>query len=1196
MAIPIDKLQIEIEANSSKASQGLNSLADTLNKIKGIVGGSGVSHELKQISGALKSFNNLGNVNLSGAKNQIQNIKTLVNDLKGTSTSNVVQNVNSLAESLRGLSKISGTKFSISSFTKGLNSLGSLDTSSLDGVRDKVTQITQALSPLNSINSKGASSLLNYLRKIPQAVKSIDSKSLEDFSSVMRRLQSSTAGLAENMSKIAAGFNALPSGIQRAIKANETFEKSAAKADKTYRSFSDTLVKVLRKFWTVFYTSKRIARVFADAFTESNAYIENLNLFSVSMGEATDRAMDFAETVSDMMGINISEWISNQGVFMRLATGFGVASDKAELMSQNLTQLAYDMASFFNADVETSMQKLQSGMSGQIKGLKAWGYNLSVAALQETALSLGIEESVRQMNEAQRAQLRYITLIQKSQGVMGDMARTINTPANSLRILSAQVEAFKRSLGQVVSVIATKLIPYVQAFVELLAEAAESLAKSWGFELPTIDYSNLDLAADVVEGIDDSVESTTDDVAELKRQLMGFDEINILKSNQDDSGSLDKYSDDLGIALPEYDFLAGFSDSHREQIDKIKKSIVDFFDTVTPYAKIFMGIFAFTWIADAVKRFAGIKAVSSIFGTIKDAFVYGGLEMKATGSIIKGIGGSIKWAWDSFSKFMKGLPTLTKGLVGVAAVAIEFTTVKNTLKDVFTGTTEWGDALWKLIPTIGAVGIALHAMMGPIGWIITAVTALVAGFTAWNETQVEARKEMINAQVFKDYATDISDVRDALDGYFKAMNFDRQFEWIQTIEASEEAYDDALYAYDRLWETVDENGSFDTETLDELSDAFKNLADAAKALNNAKIDSVMETLRTSIKLNITDDLVSQIGELNDKLIEAKTLLNVEVEGINAEYREIIDRISARNGAATPYEKGRLKTLRKELTEFTLVDGDIAAEKWNLTLSNAEDKGIYAGDDFDKVSENIEKLIADREEMLDALDEKYATDISTLKQLIKMDQEKFGGKLGFGETDVETLEKAYKEQRGDVYSQYNDVLDIFINQYSDAVESALGEDFFKGLRSSMHGMASSSNPFETMWEAFESEKFRREYAAEYETYSEFVELLEQLKKYKVKGYATGGFPTTGELFFANEAGPELVGRIGSKTAVANNDQIISGISDGVYRAMMSAHQNTTTTTPSVVHVMVQLDKETVGETTISYINGRYVSEGVSPIMT
>lgn len=82
-----------------------------------------------------------------------------------------------------------------------------------------------------------------------------------------------------------------------------------------------------------------------------------------------------------------------------------------------------------------------------------------------------------------------------------------------------------------------------------------------------------------------------------------------------------------------------------------------------------------------------------------------------------------------------------------------------------------------------------------------------------------------------------------------------------------------------------------------------------------------------------------------------------------------------------------------------------------------------------------------------------------------------------------------------------------------------------------------------------------------------------------GYASGGFPSDGELFVAREAGPELVGRIGGKTAVANNDQIVQGISAGVYNAMVNAMSITggNDSTP----IKIYLDGREIASTTTKY---------------
>ena len=91
------------------------------------------------------------------------------------------------------------------------------------------------------------------------------------------------------------------------------------------------------------------------------------------MGKYADEAQNYAEKVGDLMGIDPGEWMRNQGIFMTLATGFGVAGDRAYTMSQQLTQLGYDLSSFFNIGFEESMQKLQSGLSGELEPLRRLG-------------------------------------------------------------------------------------------------------------------------------------------------------------------------------------------------------------------------------------------------------------------------------------------------------------------------------------------------------------------------------------------------------------------------------------------------------------------------------------------------------------------------------------------------------------------------------------------------------------------------------------------------------------------------------------------------------------------------------------------------------------------------------------------------------------------------------------------------------
>lgn len=362
---------------------------------------------------------------------------------------------------------------------------------------------------------------------------------------------------------------------QEATKATDKLIKHSTATDKVNKStqkFTDKLARQISKFRTLYGAFKSVANTMASWFNESNEYIETVNLFNVTMGEAAPAAREFAQSVEAAMGIDSKDFMQYQGVFKNLTAGFGVAEEDANKMSQNLTQLSYDMASFFNTDVETAFDKLSSAMSGQVKGLREFGIDTTVATLQEYALSKGIDKSVRSMTQAEKSLLRYNYIMEQSQHIQGDMARTIITPANSLRILESQLTRMKRAFGNIVSVLATQLIPYVQAFVEIITEAANALAKFFGFDVSDFeaDTSGIQKSWNSAE---DEVDDYADALKEAKKQMMGFDELNIISNPNSDSGASDVAGGgSIGMDLAEYDFLANLDTSN---IDELKEKVKD---------------------------------------------------------------------------------------------------------------------------------------------------------------------------------------------------------------------------------------------------------------------------------------------------------------------------------------------------------------------------------------------------------------------------------------------------------------------------------------------------------------------------------------------------------------------------------------------------------------------------------------------
>lgn len=301
----------------------------------------------------------------------------------------------------------------------------------------------------------------------------------------------------------------------------------------------------------------KVTKYASGAFKESNDYVESINLFNVTMGKGTEAAQKYANELQNLMGIDSKEWMSYQGSLNQMLMGFGTAEDKANEMSQQLTQVAYDLSSVWNVDVSEAFHKVQSGLSGQVKGLKTWGINLSVAQLRETALAHGITLSTAKMTEQQKATLRYITIMEKTKNVQGDLARTIISPANAMRILNNQLVLLKRAFGQIVSVLVAKFIPYVQAAVKAITQLAESVAKAFGYKLPDIDYAGMQSLSTSANDLDENLTDSTKSAKKLKKTLAGFDEINQLADFSDSTSDLNSalgggLPGDFGLDLSQY--------------------------------------------------------------------------------------------------------------------------------------------------------------------------------------------------------------------------------------------------------------------------------------------------------------------------------------------------------------------------------------------------------------------------------------------------------------------------------------------------------------------------------------------------------------------------------------------------------------------------------------------------------------------
>lgn len=314
---------------------------------------------------------------------------------------------------------------------------------------------------------------------------------------------------------------------------------------KTAKSGTGSIIAGLSKLTIVVQTLRQAFKYLGKSIEESMDYGETINLFQTSMralGKKSgnefaflDRAESFSSTIATNLGLDPNMLMNYQAVFAQMTSSMGVTESAAYDLSESFTMLGADISSLFNIDVDTAYKKLQSALSGQTRGLRELGVDISMATMREKAYALGINKSVTSMTQAEKTQFRYMMIMEGLTVAQGDMARTLESPANQLRILSAQFVQLTRAIGNIFLPAVTAVLPYINAVVMGLKNALESIAALVGYKIPDFKYTPVEIFdSDDAAG---DVDGVTESVKKLKKATLGMDELNILSDNSDAAAS-----------------------------------------------------------------------------------------------------------------------------------------------------------------------------------------------------------------------------------------------------------------------------------------------------------------------------------------------------------------------------------------------------------------------------------------------------------------------------------------------------------------------------------------------------------------------------------------------------------------------------------------------------------------------------------
>jgi hypothetical protein len=213
--------------------------------------------------------------------------------------------------------------------------------------------------------------------------------------------------------------------------------------------------------------------------------VETANLYKVSMGTMESAGTRFITQMNQAYGLNTRALQNNLGMFQSWFTAMGFGQQTAFGMSTALTKLAYDFSSFYNVNPEEAFTRIQSAMSGEMEAVRRWGIDVSDAAVKSYALKNGLAASNAELSQAQKAWIRYALLLQQSSNAQGDLARTMNSPANQLRLLKERVTQLATEVGQsALPIISSALVwlndsalPRVRAGVEMFGEEWKTMSE-----------------------------------------------------------------------------------------------------------------------------------------------------------------------------------------------------------------------------------------------------------------------------------------------------------------------------------------------------------------------------------------------------------------------------------------------------------------------------------------------------------------------------------------------------------------------------------------------------------------------------------------------------------------------------------------------------------------------------------------------
>ena len=934
-----------------------------------------------------------------------------------------------------------------------------------------------------------------------------------------------------------------------------------------------------------------IGKAFSYATLAANKYIETMNLFDVVMGDASMKARGFVSALEGI-GVNREESMRYQASFYDLAKSLGMSSKNAYTLSEQFTKLSYDYASLYNMSPDVAFQKLQAAAVGTVEPIRRLGKDISIAHLQQVAYNLGIEESVRNMTQSERATLRFVAVMQQSGAALNDMERTINSPANQIRVLRSQFNALAREIGALVIPALNAILPVAIAVARVMRDIVAALAALFGIKLKSFDTKVTGALNDVGAGLGVASDNAGDfgkklggagkQAKKLKDYLLGIDELNVLKEDEPTGGGGGGGTGaggiggggDLGLNLEDF--------GYKKVLDDVKSKADEVYEAFLrwkPLLKTLGGILGAIWVTGKVMKFIsalkGVTNASTIAMGIRGIGGLGKSLMKLSGGsgILSLVSNGFVNLGDkilSACGIMSGSTTLAGGVAvgALTAIAVGAMGVREAMKSSVEQIEVFGSDIsevttTKLKPFIDTL-TNLDSDVKKIDWsnkIVTdqdleAIQAKTAQLREMllNELDADRNDQLRDLQVLKDGGLSDEAYQDGLERINKYHD-DLQK---QISEAEEEI--NAIYAKAKEEQrtTTEEENARIMELERQMAQAgIENMSESAEE---------QEMILARLKYNAKAITVEQGAEILQEAKKNKENLLAEAEDTRVRMLLDLDK------RYTSEEEKQSESYRqqKEAIEKHFEEQAQAAEKGYNDIVSEVEKGL--GDEAIKIDTKTAeirnngtvwwlRMKGDAQTGIDGVGSNINNGMSSIERKQNGFSTRFGNSW---DTTWSDAKGSSKTQFDLMKSNWGSTLD---DMETDSTNK--GDNFVKSVQGwSSNAMTYATNNFDTIKTNANSlgltlddinaklERNRKNSgkggaAPASETFS--------LRAPEVTAFATGGFVSprasfvSPNLFTAGEDGQELIGRYKSKKTVMplENTSFVNAIHDAVYRATLEA---------------------------------------------